>query len=221
MQAPDNLYQNKSLGIPTYLVFLVIVHAIAFVSFANTTVPQACKSFGGNECSCMTYKGLNGWIQWAHFASGILALVLLYVIVRYWISNSKRFYGGVIAWLLIALIPLWTVALYVTERQIYVSCEEWSSKGRYTEHLAKSIHEINLYLMIASVLLASLLLMLQLIYRKGRDTYKQISQETDYISKYQQLPKNQLEVEELFDRQAAFDTLRGGLSTKESTPWYF
>jgi len=143
-----------SAALVTFIFVVISFVALLFVSFANTTIPQACKTLKGidHECACMSYKGRVGWIQWSHIASGFLALPFLYFAIRLW-SGPKNDYvtQGSVLWLLLCLILVWSIGLYLTENYVYNQCETYSQKGQYTETTAKYIHRTNLATMVTIV----------------------------------------------------------------------
>ena len=145
---------SKSAAVTTFISVIIAFVAILLVSFANTTIPQACKKLKDidHECACMSYKGIVGWIQWSHVASGVLSLPFLYLSIRMWsgLKNEYRTQGPAL-WLFLCSVLVWSIGLYLTERYMYNQCEAYSQKGQYTETTAKYIHRTNLGVMVAIV----------------------------------------------------------------------
>jgi hypothetical protein len=144
----------KSAAITTFISVIIAFVAILLVSFANTTIPQACKKIKNidHECACMSYKGIVGWIQWSHVASGILSLPFLYLSIRLYLGPKNEYRTqGIVLWFFLCLVLVWSVGLYLTERYMYNQCEAYSQNGQYTETTAKYIHRTNLGVMVAIV----------------------------------------------------------------------
>jgi hypothetical protein len=144
----------KSAAITTFISVIIAFVAILLVSFANTTIPQACKKLKDidHECACMSYKGIVGWIQWSHVASGILSLPFLYLSIRLYLGPKNEYRTqGIVLWFFLCLVLVWSVGLYLTERYMYNQCEAYSQNGQYTETTAKYIHRTNLGVMVAIV----------------------------------------------------------------------
>jgi hypothetical protein len=208
---------------PTALItFIFIVLgfvAVAMTSFANTTIPQACKKLKGvdHHCSCMSYKGRVGWIQWSNFGSGILALGFLYIAIRLWSGprNGYVSHAGIL-WFFLCLLFVWSIGLYLTEDFMYKQCDDFSNSGQYTEQTAKYIHRANLAVMITIVTIISCLIIANVVAH-----FKNYSDPSS-MSRLAAPSSEPVGLDTSFGNPSDWNTsFRGGARLRPALDWYW